>query len=131
MLRTTLEPNKRGILTRMHCDGPLLLGLLLLMTVGLITIYSAGGEDLDLIQRQLTRLGLALLVMFLLAQVPVLIYQNLAVFFYIAGISTLIAVLLVGVQSKGAQRWLELGAFRFQPSEIMKLGVPMMIAWYV
>ena len=131
MLRTTLEPNKRGLLNKLHCDGPLLLGLLLLMAVGLLTIYSAGGQDLDLIQRQLTRLGLALVVMFVLAQVPILIYQKLAIFFYVAGIFTLIAVLLVGVQSKGAQRWLDLGVFRFQPSEIMKLAVPMMIAWYI
>jgi len=66
-----------------------------------------------------------------MAQVPILVYQKLTVFFYVAGILTLIAVLLVGVQSKGAQRWLELGTFRFQPSEIMKLAVPMMVAWYV
>jgi len=131
MLRTAIEPNKRSLLNRIHCDGPLLLGLLLLMAVGLLTIYSAGGENLDLIQRQLTRLGLALVVMFIMAQVPILVYQKLTVFFYVAGILTLIAVLLVGVQSKGAQRWLELGTFRFQPSEIMKLAVPMMVAWYV
>lgn len=131
MLRTTLEPYNRSLLNRMHCDGPLLLGLILLMAVGLLTIYSAGGEDIDLIQRQLTRLGLALVVMFVLAQVPILAYQKLAVFFYAAGILTLVAVLLVGVQSKGAQRWLDLGVFRFQPSEIMKLAVPMMVAWYI
>ncbi len=131
MLRTTLEPNKRGLLNRMHCDGPLLIGLLLLMTVGVLTIYSAGGEDLGLIQRQVTRLGLALVVMFVLAQVPILVYQKMAVFFYVAGVLTLVAVLVVGIQSKGAQRWLDLGAFRFQPSEIMKLAVPMMVAWYI
>jgi rod shape determining protein RodA len=115
----------------MHCDGPLLIGLLLLMTVGVLTIYSAGGEDLGLIQRQVTRLGLALVVMFVLAQVPILVYQKMAVFFYVAGVLTLVAVLVVGIQSKGAQRWLDLGAFRFQPSEIMKLAVPMMVAWYI
>jgi rod shape determining protein RodA len=115
----------------MHYDGPLLIGLLLLMTVGVLTIYSAGGEDLGLIQRQVTRLGLALGVMFVLAQVPILVYQKMAVFFYVAGVLTLVAVLVVGIQSKGAQRWLDLGAFRFQPSEIMKLAVPMMVAWYI
>lgn len=109
----------------------LLSGLLVLMVVGLITIYSAGGQDIGLIQRQLTRLALALGVMLVVAQIPPMAYQKLSVYFYVIGIGMLIAVLVVGVSSKGAQRWLDLGVFRFQPSEIMKLAVPMMVAWYI
>jgi rod shape determining protein RodA len=132
MLRTKLNnPYSRSFLNRLHCDGWLLLGVLVLMAVGLVTIYSAGGQDVGLIQRQLVRLSLALAVMFVIAQVPPLAYQKFSVYFYVIGITMLVAVLIVGVSSKGAQRWLDLGVFRFQPSEIMKLAVPMMVAWYI
>jgi len=131
MLRTKLASNSRSFWNRIHCDGMLLSGLLVLMVVGLITIYSAGGQDIGLIQRQLTRLALALGVMLVVAQIPPMAYQKLSVYFYVIGIGMLIAVLVVGVSSKGAQRWLDLGVFRFQPSEIMKLAVPMMVAWYI
>lgn len=131
MLRTKLLSDDRSWLNRIHCDGLLLTGLLTLMAVGLVTIYSAGGQDIDLIQRQVTRLGLALGVMLVFAQIPPLAYQKLSVYFYIVGIAMLVAVLLVGVSSKGAQRWLDLGVFRFQPSEIMKLAVPLMVAWFI
>ncbi|WJG07824.1 rod shape-determining protein RodA [Aliiglaciecola sp. LCG003] len=131
MLRTKLEPNKKSILATLHIDGALLLGLLVLMAVGIFTIYSAGGQDLDLIQRQVTRLCVAMVVMFALAQVPVLAYQRISIYFYIVGVLMLVAVLFFGVSGKGAQRWLDLGFMRFQPSEILKLAVPMMIAWYI
>ena len=121
----------RSILAKIHIDGWLLFGLLALMTVGLFTIYSAGGEDPELIKRQIVRLGLGLSTMIVLAQVPVRFYQNIAPFVYSLGILLLLAVLLFGVTGKGAQRWLDLGVVRFQPSEILKLFVPMTIAWYV
>ncbi|GAC26451.1 rod shape-determining protein RodA [Paraglaciecola mesophila] len=131
MLRTKLDPNKRSMLNRIHCDGPLLIGLLALMAVGLVTIYSAGGQDWQLIDRQLIRLGLALGVMLAVAQIPPLAYQKLSIYFYILGIAMLVAVIVFGHVGKGAQRWLDLGVVRFQPSEIMKLAVPMMVAWYI
>ncbi|GAC14924.1 rod shape-determining protein RodA [Aliiglaciecola lipolytica] len=131
MLRTKLEPNKQSIFTKVHIDVTLLVGLLVLMAVGLVTIYSAGGQDIELIQRQVIRLGVALFVMLLLAQIPILAYQRMSIYFYIAGVLMLVAVLLFGVTGKGAQRWLDLGVVRFQPSEIMKLAVPMMVAWYI
>ncbi|MFT6897516.1 MAG: rod shape determining protein RodA [Paraglaciecola sp.] len=131
MLRTKLNPNQRSLLNRIHCDGPLMAGLLILMVVGLFTIYSAGGQDLALIQRQLIRLGLAIGVMMVVAQIPLLAYHKLSIYFYGLGVVMLIAVMGFGVVGKGAQRWLELGGLRFQPSEIMKLAVPMMVAWYI
>jgi rod shape determining protein RodA len=131
MLRTKLAPRNRSFGNRIHFDGMLLAGLLVLMSVGLMTIYSAGGQDIGLIQRQITRLGLAIGVMLVVAQIPPMAYQKLSVYFYVIGIAMLIAVLVVGVSSKGAQRWLDLGIFRFQPSEIMKLAVPMMVAGYI
>lgn len=131
MLRTKLEPNKQSLLNKVHIDGALLLGLIALMAVGLATIYSAGGQDIGLIQRQVIRLGVAMVVMVMLAQVPILAYQRISIYFYIVGILMLIGVLFFGVMGKGAQRWLDLGVVRFQPSEIMKLAVPMMLAWYI
>lgn len=131
MALNKLEPNKSSLLAKIHLDTPLLLALLMLMSVGLFTIYSAGGQNIDLIQRQVVRLSLALFVMLIVAQIPPLAYRRLSIYFYIIGVALLVAVLLVGVTGKGAQRWLDLQFFRFQPSEIMKLAVPMMIAWYI
>ena len=131
MKKTTLNERQTTIWQTLHIDIPLLLGLLVLMGVGLVTIYSAGGQDMDLINRQVIRLGIALFVMFVLAQVPPMAYRRLSIYAYGAGILMLIAVLLFGDIGKGAQRWLDLGFVRFQPSEAMKLAVPMMIAWYI
>ena len=93
-----------GFLTKIHIDGWLLLSLLLLMTIGLMTIYSASGQDIELIKRQVTRLGIGLVAMFALAQIPVLFYRNISPFVYAIGILLLIAVLVFGVTGKGAQR---------------------------
>ena len=128
--KTGIQQRDR-FLTKIHIDGWLLAGLLLLMAIGLMTIYSASGQDMALIKRQLIRLGIGLVAMFLLAQIPVLFYRNISPFVYGIGILLLIAVLAIGVTGKGAQRWLDLSAFRFQPSEILKLFVPMTVAWYI
>ena len=122
---------KTTMLERLHVDGFLLFALMCLMGIGLVTIYSSGGQDWNLVNRQLTRLGIALIVMFILAQIPPMAYRRLAVYFYSFGLIMLILVLLVGVIGKGAQRWLDLGVIRFQPSEVMKLAVPLMVAWYI
>ncbi|GAB3014898.1 rod shape-determining protein RodA [Bowmanella dokdonensis] len=131
MKRSRIDPNRVSLWQRLHIDLPLLLGLLVLMGVGLFVIFSAGGQDWDLINRQLVRLAIALAVMILVAQIPPLVYRSLSIHFYIAGLLLLVAVLAFGDIGKGAQRWLDLGFMRFQPSEIMKLAVPMMMAWYI
>lgn len=131
MNKVPLNQNKPSFLQVLHVDGILLAGLITLMAVGLVTIYSAGGQDPGLIQRQLIRLGLALVVMFVMAQIPPMAYRRLSIYGYGIGLVMLIAVLLVGDVGKGAQRWLDLHFVRFQPSEIMKLAVPMMVAWYI
>ncbi|AWB68284.1 rod shape-determining protein RodA [Saccharobesus litoralis] len=123
--------SSKNIWQRLHIDLPLLTSLLVLMSVGLAVIYSAGGQEMALIYRQITRLGLAFVVMLVVAQIPPSFYQRWAVPIFLLGCGMLVAVLLVGVVGKGAQRWLDLGFMRFQPSEIMKLGVPIMIAWYI
>jgi rod shape determining protein RodA len=131
MKKSKLRDQTPSLLQSLHIDGLLLLGLVILMVVGLFTIYSAGGQDMALIKRQLVRLGIALTVMFVLAQIPPMAYRRLSVYGYAAGLLMLVAVLLFGDVGKGAQRWLDLGVVRFQPSEAMKLAVPMMVAWYI
>ena len=82
-------------------------------------------------ERQFIRLGFSFIVMFGLAQAPLGVFRFFSTYAYGAGLLMLIAVLLFGDMGKGAQRWLDLGFIRFQPSELMKLAVPMMVAWYI
>lgn len=116
---------------KLHLDGPLLAGLLLLATVSMLVLYSAGGQDMQLLWRQLLRFGLAFGLMFVLAQIPPYRYQQIAPLLFGLGLLLLVAVLLFGDSAKGAQRWLQIGSLRFQPSEILKLAVPLMVAWYL
>ncbi len=122
---------RHSLLWRLHIDLPLLLGLLVLTSFGLVILYSAGGENLALIKRQIVRLALAFVVMFFMAQIPPRVLKTWAMPMYVFGIILLIAVNFFGVTGKGAQRWLDLYFFRFQPSEILKIALPMMLAWYL
>lgn len=128
-LRESNPTKVEGLLAHLHLDLPLLTGLILLCGFGLVVLYSAGGQDMALIQRQFIRLGIAFAVMVTLAQVPPQSLRRWAPWLFGAGLLMLIAVLWVGDSGKGAQRWLNLGFFRFQPSELVKIAVPMMIAW--
>ena len=114
-----------------HLDIPLLLGLIVLSVIGLVVLYSSSGQDTGMIIRQLTRLCFAFTIMFILAQIPPHYIEYWAPWLYGIGLLLLVAVMLFGEAGKGAQRWLDLGLFRFQPSEIMKLAVPVMVAWYL
>lgn len=120
-----------GLLAWLHLDLPLLTGLMLLSGVGLLILYSAGGQEWAMIQRQLVHLGIAFGVMIILAQLHITHLRRWSPWLYIAGVLMLVAVIFFGQTGKGAQRWLDLGFFRFQPSEMMKLALPMMIAWYL
>jgi rod shape determining protein RodA len=119
-----------GLATRLHIDLPLLLLLLLICGLGLLVLYSASGQATGQVERQALRLALALVLMIAVAQVPPALMRQWAVPLYLTGVMLLLLVLLVGEQSKGAQRWLDLGLVRFQPSEMLKLALPMMLAWY-
>jgi len=116
---------------RTHIDMPLLVTMLLLAGFGLVVLFSAGGQDPGLLQRQAARLAAGFAVLLLLAQVPPYLLRMWTPWLFAAGLLLLLAVLGLGVMGKGAQRWLSLGPIRFQPSEMMKLAVPMMIAWYL
>lgn len=115
----------------LYLDLPLLGLLLLLITVGLVILFSASNQNMAMILRQACRLLLALTIMCAFAFVPPHKYKLWTPWIYSIGLILLIAVMLIGKIGKGAQRWLDLGLFRFQPSEIMKLAVPMMAAWYL
>ena len=118
------------LLGRLHLDGPLLVGVLFIIGYGLFVLYSAVGKNLDLWFGQCVRLGVALLAMFVVAQISPAVLRRLAPWGYALGLGLLVMVLTGGEVGKGAQRWLDVG-IRFQPSEIMKLAVPMMAAWYM
>ena len=116
---------------RLHLDAPLLLALMAVSGLGLMVLYSAGGEDMDLLFRQLIRLAIAYATMFAVAQVSPRLLLRITPWVFAIGILLLLAVLIGGETSGGAQRWLNLYVVRFQPSEMMKLAVPMMVAWYL
>ncbi len=132
-MRNTGQEQQRQntIWQRLHIDFLLLSGLLSLMALGLFIVYSAGGQEIDIVIRQAVRLSIALVVMLVVAQIPPLLYKKWAVPMFIIGLLLLVCVLLFGHIGKGAQRWLDLGFMKFQPSEIMKLIVPIMIAWFI
>jgi rod shape determining protein RodA len=116
---------------RLHLDLPLVFALLLAAGYGLLVLFSAIDQDPKRLEAQLLRLGLAFGVMIFVAQIPPRLWRRLAVPLYVAGVLMLVAVLAVGEIGKGAQRWLDLGLLRFQPSELLKLGVPLMLAWFL
>lgn len=118
-------------LRRFHLDGPLLGLLVTVCLFGLFVLYSATGENLMQWLSQVERLLLALVTLVLLAQIPPAWLRRASPVIYAVGVALLLIVAVHGSVGKGAQRWLDLRVFRFQPSEIMKLAVPMMCAWYV
>lgn len=123
--------DKRSIWDKLHLDLPLLLALLTLMVASLAIVYSASGQDNAMMIRHATRMAGAIIGMFVLAQFSPATLKRLVFPLYCVGLLMLVGVLIFGVSSKGAQRWLDLGVTRFQPSELMKIAVPMMVAWYI
>ncbi len=130
LLRDAPAHARRMRFFRLRIDWPLLIALLLLATIGLFVLYSASGQNMAVVQAQGLRILLAFFIMLLLAQIAPYGIQFWSPWLYGLGLLLLLAVLLMGEIGKGAQRWLDLGLVTFQPSEIMKLAVPMMIAWY-
>ncbi|ROR34687.1 rod shape-determining protein RodA [Inmirania thermothiophila] len=115
----------------LRIDGALLGLLALVAAYGLLVLYSASGEDLEVVRRQLVRLGVAFAVFLAAAQVPPRHLRAAAPLAYVLTLGLLVAVLAAGEVGKGAQRWLDLGLFRFQPSELMKIALPMMVARFL
>jgi rod shape determining protein RodA len=112
-------------------DMPLLLILLGIVGLGMVVLYSAVSGDSGLLLRQAVRFGLGLAAFFVMAQIPPHYLRLFTPWAYFLGIGLLLAVAVEGQIGKGAQRWLDLGLVTFQPSELLKLAVPMMCAWFM
>ena len=123
-------PSFAGILRKLNIDVPLLGGLILICIFGLFVLYSAVGESNRLLLSQAVRLGVAFVAMIIVAQLPPDFLRRWTPWAYMAGLALLILVLTKGDVGQGARRWLDIG-IRFQPSEAMKLAVPMVTAWYL
>lgn len=112
-------------------DVWLLIGLLAITGYGLLVLYSASGGSEKMFTNRIVQVSLGLGLMFVMAMTPPRFYQQIAPYLYLVCIVMLILVDVIGETSKGAQRWLNLGFVRFQPSEIAKLAVPLMVATYL
>ena len=113
-----------------HIDFPLLLITAAIMGVGLATVYSATYDSTHRMMSQAANMGIALVVMWFVARLPPQKLMGFAIPLYLLGLLLLIAVFLFGIKVNGARRWLSLGFTRIQPSEIMKIAMPLMLAWY-
>jgi rod shape determining protein RodA len=111
-------------------DPLLLVLLLLIIGFGLFVLYSASGQDMAMVNRQAMRLGFGLVIMLIISQVPPRVLRAWTPWLYGLGVAMLLATVVLGV-GRSTQRWLDFGVLRFQPSELMKLAVPMMVAWYL
>ena len=120
----------RRTLTRPRIDLPLAVGLFVLATVGLITLYSAGDESMSLVGGQAGRFVLGGVLLLLISRIPPSTLRSWTPWLY-AGSTALLLVVAVLGEGRGANRWLNLGVMRFQPSELLKLTMPMMVAWYL
>ena len=128
--RRTLTTAAR-VLLALKIDGPLVVGLSLISVYGLVILYSASGQSMSTLLRTLARLLIGAVAMLVLARVNPNFLRRSAPWLYAGGCVLLLIVVAIGHIGMGAQRWLDLGLFRFQPSELMKLSVPMMCAWYL
>ncbi len=129
--RRTLTAGGRT-LRALGLDGPLTGVLAIIVCIGVLVVYSASGQNLKMVEHHLANIAIAVAALLALARLATPQYLRLfAPIAYVIGILLLIVVAVTGHIGKGAQRWLDIGFIRFQPSEIMKLAVPMMCAWYM
>ncbi|MCP3687601.1 MAG: rod shape-determining protein RodA [Gammaproteobacteria bacterium] len=119
------------ILDALRID-PMLFGLLFILSaIGVVLLFSASGADTGLMVRQAVRLAVGFVLLVAVANIPMRLLRKVSVVMYLLGVVLLLAVMFFGEVGKGAQRWLDLGFVRFQPSEVLKLAVPMMVAAYL
>ncbi|ODN42769.1 rod shape-determining protein RodA [Piscirickettsia litoralis] len=123
--------NSKPLMQRIHLDSTLLILLILLAVCGCALLYSASGQSVTALKHQGMRLTAAFAAMLILAQISPRYYQRSASWLYCFGVVLLAAVLLFGHVSNGAQRWLDLGVFQFQPAEFMKIALPVALAAFL
>lgn len=117
-----------GIWRRIHIDPFLLVVLLAITVFGFMVLYSGSGQSYSMLRRQVAFFAVAYIGMFVVAQFDLQFLKRSAPLLYLFGIILLVLVYVIGVGAKGAQRWISLGFFRFQPSEVLKLAVPIAMA---
>ncbi len=120
----------QGMLARPRIDVPLACGLVLLAAVGLVTLYSASNASLPMVGGQAMRFALGAALLLLVSRIPPSVLRGWTPWLYVVSTTLLIVVAVLG-EGRGANRWLDLGVMRFQPSELLKLTTPMMVAWYL
>ncbi len=113
-----------------NIDPTLFISLLLLCTIGLAVLYSATSGEMAAVTRQSIRFAIGFAALIFLAQIPAKELARWSPWLYLLGIALLLVVMVIGYSGKGAQRWIDLGIVRFQPSELLKIFLPMMVAWY-
>src|ERR1700678_2901353 len=129
--RRTLTAGGRT-LRALGLDGPLTGALAIIVCFGILVVYSASGQNLKMVEHHLGNIAIAVAAMLALARLATPQYLRLfAPIAYVIGVLLLVVVEVTGHVGKGAQRWMDIGFMRFQPSEIMKLAVPMICAWYM
>ncbi len=131
MLDPETVPISRRIMDALRLDPVLLTLLITLALFGSVVLYSASGSNDAIVVRQMTRIVVALVLLVVVANVPLRLLRKVSIWLYLGGVALLVAVMLYGEVGKGAQRWLDLGFIRFQPSEMLKLAVPMIVATYL
>lgn len=128
-LSTALQPSR---FQKLHIDPWLCLFLFLNACLGLTVLYSASAQDVGLVTKQAMSFGIGFVVMFALAQIPPKVYQAFSPYFYAFGLLALVSVMVFGEIRMGAKRWIDIPGFgSVQPSEFMKIGMPMMISWFL
>ncbi|EYD67020.1 rod shape-determining protein RodA [Acinetobacter baumannii 25493_10] len=128
-LSTAMQPSRWQ---QLHIDPWLCLFLFLNALLGLTVLYSASAQDVGLVSKQAMSFWIGFLVMISLAQIPPKVYQAFSPYFYLFGLFSLIGVMVFGEVRMGAQRWIDIPGFgSVQPSEFMKIGMPMMVAWFL
>ncbi|KFX06687.1 cell wall shape-determining protein [Pectobacterium betavasculorum] len=127
----TDSQQKGSFWAKIHIDLPFLLCILALLGYSLFVLWSASGQDVGMMERKVVQIVLGFTVMIVMAQIPPRVYEGWAPYLYIVCVILLLIVDIFGQISKGAQRWLDLGFIRFQPSEIAKIAVPLMVARFI
>ncbi|HGN0719371.1 TPA: peptidoglycan glycosyltransferase MrdB [Proteus mirabilis] len=127
----TENNKKKSLWTRLHIDPFFMLCIIALLCYSAFIMWTASGQDPDMMERKLGQIATGFIVMIIMAQIPPRVYENRAPHLYVFCVVLLIFVDVFGQISKGAQRWLDLGIIRFQPSEIAKIAVPLMVARFM
>lgn len=131
-LNEGVEKKRNSLWRKLRIDPPLLLALVALGGLGLMVLFSASGENRAEVQRQAVTMLIGFMVMFLVAQLNVQFFRRWAPSMYTAGLGLLVIVLFFGVEANGAKAWLDLpGLPSFQPAELLKFVLPMLLAWYL